>query len=177
MMGSIMMAMDMWYDVYGYDFGDQDSDVQDEHGHGTHVVSVLARTAPGVRVIPVKINPNGQSSFTSASVAEAIYFAVNRGANIINMSLTLAEYSQAVAQAVEYAISSGVFVVAAAGNNSDTVQFPALLDNVVAVGSLHYFLERAWFSPTGPEIEITAPGVLIDVTELGEGPSANPELP
>ena len=153
-------------DVRGWDFGDNDNEPRDENGHGTEVSSLILGVASECSILPLKINPDGGDTFTTADLVEGIYYALSLGAGMINLSLTLDENSEAVSEAIKAAYGDGSLVVAAAGNDSGEVVFPASMDEVIAVGSLYGDLP-AWFSPEGPELEITAPGVAVEVISLG----------
>jgi subtilisin family serine protease len=151
-------------DSVGWDFGDQDNDPRDENGHGTQVSSIALAIAPRCTILPVKINQDGSPVFGTGELVEGIFYAMGAGARVINLSLTVAEPSEAVTAALRAARQAGALVVAAAGNNG-VVEFPATLPEVIAVGSL-YGLEPAWFSPQGPELDLTAPGVQIETINL-----------
>ncbi|MBF0099614.1 MAG: S8 family serine peptidase [Desulfobacterales bacterium] len=155
-------------DIYGWNFGDNTSTTQDILGHGTHVTSILLATFNHCKVLPIKINSGGNFEFKTSALVEALNYAMLMGAKVINMSLTLSEYSESVHFAIKTAYESGIVLVAAVGNNSNQIAYPAKLEEVIAVGSLYSATELAyWFSPSGEEIDITAPGVKIDVIEIG----------
>ena len=146
----------------GWDFGDNDNEPQDENGHGTEVSSIILALAPECRILPLKINLDGGDTFTTADLVEGIYYAFSLGARVINLSLTVDQNSEAVSEAIRAAYGAGSLVVAAAGNDSGEVAFPASMDEVIAVGSLYGDIPP-WFSPEGLELEITAPGVAVEV--------------
>ncbi|MFC4161837.1 S8 family serine peptidase [Chitinimonas lacunae] len=163
----------------GFDFGDNDGDPQDQHGHGTRVAAVVAALrdnalggsglAAKAKVLPVKINPNSSGTFTSAAVAESIYYAVQKGARVINLSLEIDNDTETVKNAVDHAVAAGVIVVAAAGNQGIEVSFPATLSNVIAVASSTADDAIAMHSRNGPEVAIAAPGENIRSAKLGGG--------
>jgi subtilisin family serine protease len=138
--------------------------------HGTRVSGIIAATADnGVgiagiarncKIMAVKaLNSEGAGSFDG--IAEAILYAVDNGASVINMSLGGPTPSQAVVNAIAYATAHNVVVVAAAGNsgNSSSVNFPASIDKVIAVGATDSSNQLAYFSCTGPALDVVAPGV------------------
>ena len=153
----------------GWDFVDDDSDASDEHWHGTHVAGIIgqranndegvAGVAPGVSILPVRVlNANGSGN--SANLAAGIVWAVDNGAQVINMSLAFGSYSEAVAEACDYATRSGVVLVAASGNDyyDNFVAFPASLENVIAVGASNLSDEVSPYSNKGVELDVVAPG-------------------
>ncbi|MFE8599554.1 S8 family serine peptidase [Archangium violaceum] len=152
----------------GYDFVNDDEHANDDHGHGTHVAGTIAQVTnngqgvAGVAfeatLMPVKVL-NHFGSGTSADIAEAIRFAADNGANVINMSLGGGGYSKVMADAVEYARKKGVTVVAAAGNaGRPRVEFPAAYPGAVAVAAVGPGGSRAPYSSYGKELDIAAPG-------------------
>ncbi|AKJ03081.1 serine protease [Archangium gephyra] len=152
----------------GYDFVNDDEHANDDHGHGTHVAGTIAQATnngqgvAGVAfeatLMPVKVL-NHFGSGTSADIAEAIRFAADNGANVINMSLGGGGYSKVMADAVEYARKKGVTVVAAAGNaGRSRVEFPAAYPGAVAVAAVGPGGSRAPYSSYGKELDIAAPG-------------------
>ncbi|MCX5894345.1 MAG: S8 family peptidase [Proteobacteria bacterium] len=146
---------------------------QDNNSHGTHVAGTIAQetnNGTGVagiayraKILPVKVLP--RSGFASDSniswVTDGIDWAVENGADIINMSLG-GPNSPLLEEAVNDAVNQGVTVIAAAGNhnyNENTqVGYPAAYDSVIAVGAVDYNKQRATYSNYGPELDIVAPG-------------------
>lgn len=178
--------------VAGWDFIDKDSDPTDwpnstkKYSHGTHVSGTIAAATNngvgvaglswGAQIMPIRVlGPDGKGS--SSNVAEAIIWAVNSGADVINLSLGLANHpGSAMEDAVRYAFSRGVTMVAAAGNDSGApVLYPAAFPEVIAVSATGQNNELASYSSYGPEITVAAPGgtALFPVLSTGYS-SANP---
>ncbi|MEQ1504557.1 MAG: S8 family serine peptidase [Myxococcota bacterium] len=153
----------------GKDFVDGDNAPDDENGHGSHVAGTIGQAsnngigtvgvAPKVSILPVRVlDANGSGSNTW--VAEGIIWAVDNGANIINLSLGSPMNSEAVADAVAYAYENDVTVVAATGNDgfTDFIGFPAALETTIAVGSVDLKNTVAFYSNQGKQIDVVAPG-------------------
>ncbi len=161
----------------GYNFGDGNAIPQDVLGHGTKVAGIIAAgqnngigvsgLAPQAQILPIKINPGGEGTFTSDRLATAIDYAVSRGARVINLSLTVDQQTQTVQDAILSALSRGVIMVAAAGNEASPVAFPANMSGVIGVAATDQSVKLASFSNSGPEISVAAPGVNIYSTVLG----------
>lgn len=154
--------------VAGYDFINDDAHANDDNAHGTHVAGTIAQStnndsgAAGLAyescIMPVKVL-GADGSGSTASVANGIYFAVDNGADVINMSLGSDAPSSAIEDAVAYAYANGVTVVAAAGNSGGAVGYPAAYDEyVIAVGATDYNEDKAPYSSYGPSIDVVAPG-------------------
>ena len=155
------------------------NNVADGHGHGTHVSGIIAAVtdngigvagvAPAAIVMPVKALAD-DGTWWSSDVAEGVIYAVDHGAGVINLSLSSSGNS-VLAQAVEYARSRGVVVVAAGGNArrlGSPTAYPAALPGVIAVAATDATDTDAAFSNTGTYIDVAAPGVAIRST-LPEG--------
>ncbi|MBS4031796.1 MAG: S8 family peptidase [Clostridiales bacterium] len=155
----------------------------DGHGHGTHVAGTVAAlnntygvvgAAPLVTLYSAKVLSDSGSG-TAGSVAAGIDWAAQQGANIINMSLGSGSSSQTIENACNAAYSQGILLVAAAGNSGnrrgtgDNVIYPAKYESVIAVAATDSSDKRAYFSSTGPAVELSAPGVSILSTYLNNG--------
>ena len=149
------------------------STVHDAIGHGTFVASLAAGTitdANGMsgfggdaRLMIVQANRGG-TGFSDIDESAAIVWAVDHGANIINLSLGGAQTSQVERNAIDYAIQHGVLLVAAAGNSAEQgnpVVYPAALigSSGLVVGASNPAGARAFFSTTGAYVDVLAPGV------------------
>jgi subtilisin family serine protease len=159
----------------GYDFVNGDADTSDDFGHGTAVAGTLvasgnngvgvAGVAFGCRVLPVKVVDS--SGFASYScIAQGIHYAVDQGVRVINLSLAGDAASATLQQAIDYAWSNNVVVVAAAGNNANSMpQYPAACDHVIAVSASTASDSLASFSSYGNGITLCAPGENIWTTQ------------
>lgn len=161
-------------DVHGWDFSGGDNDPTDLNGHGTHVAGTIAAAndgfgstgvAYGATIMPVRVlGPDGSGSV--ADVAAGIRYAVDNGADVINLSLG-GGYTSTLFSALVYAGQNGVFVAAAAGNESAaTPSYPAAfsaeLTNVISVGAYDSADVRASFSNGvggSGAVQVAAPGV------------------
>jgi subtilisin family serine protease len=167
-------------DVNGWDFGDDDDDPNDEYGHGTQLCGVIAASqnnglgvsgvAPESKILPLKISEGTPPTLIDSAVAEAIIYAADYGAKIINLSLKFGDEPQVITDAVAYAINKGVLLVGAAGQyEGEVVNFPAKLEDVIAVSATND-TDTLWFrSNFGSEIELSAPGDTIYTTKMGGG--------
>jgi thermitase len=163
-------------DVHGWDFVNNNNNPTDDHGHGTNVTGIIGANGNNLigyagvdwncKLMILKALDNNNSGFFSWW-AEAIYYAVDNGANVINMSLGATSYSNTLQNAVNYAINNNVTIVASMMNtNSNTVNYPAGFSNVIAVGATNPNDTRSspffWSSSTGSNygnhISVVAPG-------------------
>ncbi|NTV65225.1 MAG: peptidase S8, partial [Oscillochloris sp.] len=156
-----------------------DSNTQDDNGHGTEVSGLIAANADnaegiagvcwGCKILPVKVL-DSQGGGDDASVASGIRWATDHGARIINMSLGGSEESQTLRDAVNYAASRGVLLVAASGNereDGNPTSYPAAYETVIAVGATGNTDVVTGFSNTGPYLDLAAPGVGLWTTLAG----------
>ncbi len=160
-------------DYYGYNFADSYEGHYvspfDYNGHGSHVSGIIAAEGNNGKGI-IGISPKakimiaqGLMSFGigfNSDLAEAICYAVDNGADIINNSWAGYGISQLIIDAVQYAYKHGCVVVAAGGNGGCYVvnMFPATLDEVISVGAVDHLSQKSDFSNYGDKIAVAAPG-------------------
>jgi serine protease len=165
--------------VPGYNFVANDADASDDHGHGTHVAGTIAEStnngigvagvAYGASIMPLKVL-SAKGSGSIGAIAQAIRWAADHGANVINMSLGGPVPVGTIANAVKYAHNKGVVIVAAAGNDGrGRVSYPARYPGVIAVAATQYDEKTTFYSNWGPEVDIAAPGGNTRVDQNGDG--------
>lgn len=156
----------------------------DGNGHGTHVAGTIAANgkikgvAPTAKILAIKVCSNSGWCW-SDDVARGIRYAADNGAGIISISLGGSALALDEKNAIDYAISKGSLIVAAAGNSGssdNTIEYPAAYAPVVAVGAIDSANTIASFSSRGNnystapysveerDIEFVAPGVSIEST-------------
>lgn len=154
--------------VTGYNFVHDNEHPNDDHGHGTHVAGTIAQTtnnrrgvaglAPGARIMPLKVL-SARGSGTVADISDAIRYAADEGAHVINLSLGGGFPSFIMQSAVSYARKKGVVVVCAAGNGGRRkVEYPAAYPGAFAVSSVGPTGELAFYSSWGKQLALAAPG-------------------
>ncbi|MFU2013739.1 S8 family serine peptidase [Peribacillus butanolivorans] len=149
--------------------------------HGTHIAGIIAGSAnndlggtgvaPNIKIMPINVF-KGEYADT-ADIIEAIHYAVQQGADIINMSLGDTRYSEALNKAVQEAYSKGLLLVAAAGNEGDmgkSVQrvYPAAFSHVISVAATDSKDKRTSYSNYHSTVDIAAPGDYILSTLPGD---------
>ncbi len=177
-------APDLWNTTFvpGWDFVNRDSHPNDDNSHGTHVTGTIAQNtnnsmgvagvAFACSIMPVKVlNSDGEG--TLQLLVDGIYYAVDHGAHIINMSLGWSpgfDPGEPLKEALDYAYDHDVTVVCSSGNdNASTVSYPAAYWTTIAVGATRYDETRAPYSNYGSALDLTAPGGDFDVDQNGDG--------
>jgi serine protease len=165
--------------VSPFDFVDNDQHANDDHGHGTHVTGSIAQVtnngkgvagvARNVRIMPLKVL-GGDGRGSVGGIADAIRYAADKGAKVINMSLGGPFSSRVMKKAVAYAIAKGTTVIAAAGNDGrGKVGYPAGYDDVVAVAATQFDETTTFYSNYGKDVDIAAPGGNTRVDQNNDG--------
>ncbi len=152
--------------------------VEDDYGHGTHVTGIIAAnmnngigisgTAPSIKVIPIKANKSDTDEFLSTTICDGIVWAIQNNAHIISMSLGGEGSDTAITNRVTMALTKGIVVVAAAGNeqkNLDTTEYiPSTIPGVWAISAATHNVQNGniQFDPSysnyGNRIDFMAPG-------------------
>ena len=159
----------------GWDFVNNDNNPTDDHGHGTNVAGIAVASGnnsngyAGVnwnsKVMVCKILDDNNSGFYSWW-ADAIYYAVDNGASVINLSAGGNGSSTLLENAINYAYNNNVVIVVSTGNQNSVIQYPARYTNAFAVGSTDsddtrsapFFWSSTSGSNFGPELDFVAPG-------------------
>lgn len=164
--------------IQGRDFVNEDDDSTDDSGHGTHVAGTIGQaTNNTIGVAGVAFNSTimsikvlGRFGLGSTNfVIDGINWAADNGAQVINLSLGGPERSSILEETINDVHNRGIVIVAAAGNESGPVGFPAAYENVIAVGSVRFDEELSFFSNFGPEIDLVAPGGNLNRDQNNDG--------
>ncbi len=148
----------------------------DTSGHGTSIAGVLA--AQDNKEGITGINPNvelysarvldAEKAAPVSRIVEAIYWAIEENVDIISISFGTTQYSEALEIAIKEAYNKGILIVAAAGNHGE-VEYPAALEEVVAVGGTDTSGNVCAYSGKGEEVELVAPAEQICSTGSFDG--------
>ncbi|WP_030554640.1 type VII secretion-associated serine protease mycosin [Streptomyces exfoliatus] len=172
--GQILKGKDLAPDEEGDEFTDYT-------GHGTGMAGLIAGTgeadggngafglAPGAKILPVRVPGSGGGNKSQAQadrefnryMPEAIRFAADAGAKVINISQGVTTGSQQLTDAVKYALDKGALVFAAVGNTGDKsnkLEYPGATPGVVGVGAVDQKVKHVPMSQIGPQVDIAAPG-------------------
>ena len=154
--------------VKGYDFVSDKVDAADDNGHGTHVAGTIAQSTnngygvAGIAyesaIMPLKVLSRSGGG-TVADIAEAIKYAADNQADVINLSLGGGGASNLMAEAIKYAHNKGVIIIAAAGNEGkNSAAYPARYPEVISVSATDAAGDKAPYSNFGAGVDISAPG-------------------
>ncbi|MET9673308.1 type VII secretion-associated serine protease mycosin [Streptomyces sp. NPDC006482] len=172
--GQILKGKDFSPDTSGDEY-------TDNTGHGTGMAGLIAGTgardggngayglAPGAKILPVRVSSAeiGDTSQAAANaefnriVPQAIRYAADSGAKVINISQGATAGSTQLTEAVKYALDKGALIFAATGNTADKgnqVEYPAATPGVVGVGAVDDKMLRIPTSQHGSQVDIVAPG-------------------
>ncbi len=154
--------------VPGYDFVNDRENPEDDNGHGTHVAGVIAQSTNNgygvagiahlAKIMPLKVL-SADGGGEVADIAEAIKFAADNGADVINLSLGGGGASRLLEEAIAYAYNKGVAIVAAAGNeNLNAASYPARYPKVIGVTATDFEDAKAPYANYGAGVDLAAPG-------------------
>jgi subtilisin family serine protease len=154
--------------IAGRDWVNNDADPSDDNGHGTHTSGTMAGRTVGVagvsgagqnvRVLVQKVC--GRRGCPSSAIANAIHAAAEYpGMVAMNLSLGGSTLSNAEKQAIAYATSKSVLVIASAGNSGESkVSCPACDDNAISVAATNWQDAHSYYTQYGAGLDISAPG-------------------
>ncbi len=159
----------------GWDFVDEDSEPEYNLWHGTHVAGIagaetnngkgIAGVAWNCKIMPLKvveIDPVEGPIITDDLAIEAIRYAADNGADVINLSFGGPDPNPLLREAMKYAYDKNVVIVASTGNEGIAVLYPAAYDDYcLAVAATDQDDNRIDWSNFGPEVDVAAPGVNI----------------
>jgi subtilisin len=168
----------------GWDFVNNDDDPRDDFGHGTLVAGIIGAVYDGQGIVGVApeaslyaykiLDSSGGGTYDR--VIAALDRAIADGMDVINMSFgSFGDPGLAVLEACQRVAAAGILLVASAGNlgtfdgSGDNVVYPARYPSAIAVAATTDLDERAFFSSTGPDLELAAPGYNIYTTDLFGG--------
>lgn len=154
----------------GYNFYDDNSNYLDDNGHGTKVSGIIAANSNNnigiaglnanlpVKILPLKVSDSSGEALGS-DIIRAIDYAIKQKVDVINISMGGDEYFDLEDQEIQKAISSGIIIVASAGNDGNSgYSYPASYDNVLSIGSVDENNEKSSFSNFNDKIKLCAPG-------------------
>jgi subtilisin family serine protease len=146
---------------------DMDGEMDESLHHGSFVAGLVHLVAPDAKILPIRaLETDGQGAVFD--VAQAILYAIEAGADVINLSDTMLHEARSIEKAIEAAADAGVVVVVAAGNRGEQIvedleegckSFPAYRDEVIAVAAVDANLVKTDFSDYGTGVDLSAPGV------------------
>ncbi len=161
------------------------SHIEDDHGHGTMVAGIIAANknnskgiagiVQGSMLLIIKANnvdnplteEDESNTFQESSIAEAIHYARQQGADVINLSLGSSATNSVTKDAVDQALAAGLIVIGASGNDGDTTKYyPASYPGVLSVGSVDAQSNVSVFSNRNDAIDVSAPGSQITSTAI-----------
>jgi subtilisin family serine protease len=157
--------------IYGWNFVSNAANPSDEHGHGTHVSGIISSISPKVSLMPIKYYSESNSGIVNLkNTIQAIHYAIDQGAKIINYSGGGPEFSEEEYLAIKRAESKGILIVAAAGNESQDTDkpehayYPAAyrVSNIISVAATDPNNELISSSNWGKKrVDLAAPGANI----------------
>ncbi|MCY9657616.1 S8 family peptidase [Paenibacillus chondroitinus] len=173
------------YVTGGISFVKGSPDYMDDFGHGTAVAGIIGAknnsigvvgAAPDSQLFAIKVLDSKGDGYVS-DVVSGIDWSIKSNMNIVNLSLTTTTDSKTLKKAVKEAYRKGVLLISAAGNigfnEGDTITYPAAYKEVIAVGAINSRNERTFYSSSGKDLELMAPGASIYSTSPNDQYSMN----
>ncbi len=159
--------------VQGWDFVDNDDLPEDERsnhdsngngrydegwGHGSHVAGIIKTIAPGVSIMPLRaVDSDGSADLFH--IMQAMQFAIDNGAKVINLSMSIQDPSPALLHLIDVARMSNILVVTSAGNHdSSSLTYPATEVETLTVTSVDHLNRKSDFANYSQKIDVSAPG-------------------
>ncbi|GJM19535.1 MAG: hypothetical protein DHS20C14_17480 [Phycisphaeraceae bacterium] len=142
---------------------DDDGDllIDEMLGHGTFVAGIILGVAPDATILPIRVM-NDEGVGDAFTVAHAVYYAIDHGADVINLSLGSEAELRLIEKAIDRATHRGIIVVASAGNEGETApEYPAATNKVAGIAATDTAGVLAPFSNRGDHILFCAPGTQI----------------
>ncbi|WP_326677558.1 type VII secretion-associated serine protease mycosin [Streptomyces sp. NBC_01237] len=171
--GRVLKGKDLAADTPGDEHTDTD-------GHGTGMAGLIAGTgergggvgafglAPGAKILPIRLTASDKANNQAEawkdfneSAPDAIRYAADSGAKVINISLAVAQGSEQLTDSVKYALGKGSLIFAGVGNDAESgnaLMYPAATPGVVGVGAIGRDLTKTKVSQYGPQVDLSAPG-------------------
>ena len=145
----------------------------DNSGHGTNIAGVIAARENGIGVVGIANNADlysiktldKENKASVSKVIKAIEWCIDNEIDVINMSFGMEYYSKALEEVVKCAADRGIIMVAASGNNVESVNYPAAFDDVISVGAIDNELKSADFSLNNEKVDLVAPGVDVQTVD------------
>jgi len=129
------------------------------YGHATLVAGIIAAIAPDSMIMPLRVFDD-QGSADVFSMAKAIYYAADHGAQVINMSFGTQQNSHLLHKAIQFALSKNIVLVTSAGNDDTSHnQYPSAYHGVLSIAATDLLDQKAPFSNFGNDVYVVAPGV------------------
>ncbi len=155
-------------------------DIEDENGHGTHVAGIVAAEKNGIGVVGVApkvklyvckaFDSNGKTDYQT--IEKSVLWLIKCGVSVINMSFSSSFSSKRYSSLIQFAHSKGITMICAAGNEGEksfgSMGYPANFNETIAVSAVDYEKHIASFSSRGSAAEISAAGIDIYSTFIGD---------
>lgn len=138
----------------------------DSSGHGTNISGIIAARQNGIGVLGIASEAelysvkilNEDNTTNVSNVIKALEWCIDNDIDVINMSFGMNEYSSILSEVIDRAYKKGIVMIGSAGNNTDTIQYPAAYDSVISVGSINKDLQPSSFSKNNNKVDLVAPG-------------------